>query len=152
MKPAGHRAHARQQRIGYPDSLESFIVRLQHVPTQTVAFWTHLAQTIPVQTRLNRIENCCIDTDALMGGYGRALRRRGGEVLTSAPVVRIASEASGWRVWTDAEEFSAGALVNAAGAWVQQIARMAGLGYRNVVPFRRTAVTFDPPAGSDIRR
>src|SRR5208283_3152737 len=58
MKPAGHRAHARGQRIRYPDSCESFIVRLQHVPTRTVAFWTHLAQTIPAQTRLNRIENC----------------------------------------------------------------------------------------------
>src|SRR5208282_415465 len=32
---------------------------LERVPTQTVAFWTHLAQTIPAQTRLNRIENCC---------------------------------------------------------------------------------------------
>ena len=60
MKPAGHRAHARGQRIRYPDSWESVIVRLQDVPTQTVAFWTHLAQTIPVQTRFNRIENRCI--------------------------------------------------------------------------------------------
>ena len=33
-------------------------MRLQAVPTQTVAFWTHLAQTIPAQMRFNRIENC----------------------------------------------------------------------------------------------
>src|SRR5271163_1310771 len=37
------------------------------------------------------------------------------------------------------------------GGWVQQVSQMAGLPTRNVVPFRRTAVTFDPPTGSDIR-
>lgn len=31
-----------------------------------------------------------------------------------------------------------------------QIAQMAGLGYRNVVPFRRTAVTFEAPVGSNL--
>src|SRR5271165_520474 len=47
MKPAGHRAHARGQRIRYPDPWESFIVRLHPVPTQTVAFWTHFARPCP---------------------------------------------------------------------------------------------------------
>ena len=92
-----------------------------------------------------------VDTDALMAGYGRGFRRRGGQVFTSARVVRLAREAGGWRVWTDKDAFFAATVVNAAGGWVQQISLMAGLGYRNVVPFRRTAVTFDPPAGSDIR-
>src|SRR5208283_4369662 len=58
MKPAGHRAHARGQRIRYPDPWESVILQRQPVSTQTVAFWTRLAQTIPMQTRFNRIENC----------------------------------------------------------------------------------------------
>ena len=92
-----------------------------------------------------------IDTDALMNGYGRALRRRGSQVLMNSRVGRLAREAAGWRVWTDQAEFCGAIVINAAGGWVQQVARIAGLGYRNVVPFRRTAVTFDPPAGSDIR-
>src|SRR5258708_4204084 len=92
-----------------------------------------------------------IDTNALMNGYGRALRRRGAQVLMNSRVGRLAREAAGWRVWTDQAEFCGAIVINAAGGWVQQVARMAGLGYRNVVPFRRTAVTFDPPAGSDIR-
>ena len=89
--------------------------------------------------------------DALMGGYSRALRRRGGQIVTNSPVVRLAVELAGWHVWTDKAEFSAGTVINAAGGWAQQVAKMAGLGYRNVVPFRRTAVTFDPPMGSDIK-
>ena len=92
-----------------------------------------------------------IDTNALMDGYGRALRRRGGQVLKNSRVVRMARETGGWRLWTARAEFAAGQVINAAGGWVQEVARMAGLGYRNVVPFRRTAVTFNPPEGSNIR-
>ncbi len=92
-----------------------------------------------------------IDTDALMSGYSRMFRRRGGQVFTDSRVTRMAREPGGWRLWTAKDEYSGGVVVNAAGGWVQQVSQMAGLGYRNVVPFRRTAVTFDPPAGSDIK-
>jgi D-arginine dehydrogenase len=92
-----------------------------------------------------------IDTSALMGGYGRALRRRGGQLLTNSRVVGLSRNEQTWRVLTDHTEFSAAVVINAAGGWVQKIGRIAGLGHRNVVPFRRTAVTFDPPAGSNIK-
>jgi D-arginine dehydrogenase len=92
-----------------------------------------------------------VDTDALMSAYARELRRRGGKLITNARVLRLERENESWRAWTKDDEFVAGTIINAAGAWVQEIATLAGLGYRNVVPFRRTAVTFDPPAGSDIR-
>src|SRR5262249_40029142 len=92
-----------------------------------------------------------IDTNALMNGYGRALRRRGSQVLLNSRVGQLAREAAGWCVWTGQAELCGAIVINAAGGWVQHVARMAGLGYRNVVPFRRTAVTFDSPPGSDIR-
>lgn len=78
-------------------------------------------------------------------------RRRGGQVFTNSGVTRMAREPGGWRLWTAKDEYSGGVVVNAAGGWVQQVSQMAGLGYRNVVPFISTAVTFDPPAGSDIK-
>jgi D-arginine dehydrogenase len=92
-----------------------------------------------------------IDTHALMSGYGRGIRRRGGVLVTNSRVERISREGVGWRLSTGSEEFVGGVVVNAAGGWVQEIARKAGFSYRNVVPFRRTAVTFDPPAGNDIK-
>lgn len=92
-----------------------------------------------------------IDTNALMNGYGRALRRSGAKLIMNSRVVRLARDAAGWRIWTEHAEFTGAIVVNAAGGWVQEVARIAGLGYRNVVPFRRTAVTFDVPAGTDIR-
>jgi D-arginine dehydrogenase len=92
-----------------------------------------------------------IDTGALMAGYLRAFRLRGGTLVTEARAEAVARRAGCWVVQTPKGVFEAPVLVNAAGGWVQQVARLAGLPLRHVVPFRRTAVTFDPPAGQDIR-
>jgi D-arginine dehydrogenase len=93
-----------------------------------------------------------IDTNALLTAYLKAFRARGGTLLTEARADKIAHTAGQWTVSTPKGDFAAPVLVNAAGGWVQQVAALAGLPHRNVVPFRRTAATFDPPAGSDISR
>ncbi|WP_284315233.1 NAD(P)/FAD-dependent oxidoreductase [Labrys miyagiensis] len=93
-----------------------------------------------------------IDTDALMSGYLKAFKARGGQLVTNARVEKLNYSSGLWTAETPAGNFEAPVVVNAAGGWVQQVSRLAGLASRNVVPFRRTAVTFDPPAGSDISR
>lgn len=92
-----------------------------------------------------------IDTGALMAGYARLLRSRGGRLFTAARVERLAQNGGIWRAETRAGAFEAPVVVNAAGGWAGAVAAMAGLGARAVVPYRRTALTFDPPAGSEIR-
>ena len=91
-----------------------------------------------------------IDTDALMTGYLKGLRARGGAVVTGARVEQLERVGGRWTATTARGSFDAPIVINAAGGWVQEVAKVAGLGDRNVVPFRRTAVTFDPPGGSDI--
>ena len=92
-----------------------------------------------------------IDTNALMAGYLKSFRRRGGQLVTEARVCGLTFSRGCWTAKTSKGEYEAPTVVNAAGGWVQQVSQMAGLPTRNVVPFRRTAVTFDPPTGSDIR-
>lgn len=92
-----------------------------------------------------------IDTDALLTGYLKGLRARGGRLVTDGRVTALSRMGGTWRAATAAGDFDAPVAINAAGGWVQEVATLAGLSYRNVVPFRRTAVVFDPPAGSDIR-
>ena len=92
-----------------------------------------------------------VDTDALLSGYIRGMRARRGKAFTNAPAQKISFKGGVWKVVTSQGSFEAPIIVNAAGGWVQQVAALAGLGHRNVVPFRRTAITFDPPAGSEIQ-
>jgi D-arginine dehydrogenase len=91
-----------------------------------------------------------IDVHALHQGFLRGLRARGGELLCSAEVRALARYRDHWRVQTAIGEFAAPLLVNAAGAWADEIGRLAGASPIGLVPMRRTAITFDPPAGTSV--
>lgn len=95
----------------------------------------------------------CMDIDVagLHQGYLRGLRARGGRIVLDAEVRAVDQGAAGeWRVETPAGAFLAPVLVNAAGAWADDLAALAGLAPLGLEPRRRTAVLIDPPAGMDV--
>ncbi|MFN3944759.1 MAG: NAD(P)/FAD-dependent oxidoreductase [Allosphingosinicella sp.] len=93
-----------------------------------------------------------LDADALLQAYARAVRASGGEVLTGRRVARVESAGGGWRVASESgESWTAPVLVNAAGAWADRIAGMAGVRPLGLKPLRRTIIVVDPPAGADVR-
>ena len=57
--------------------------------------------------------------------------------------------AGAWRETTRTGEISGAVVVNAAGAWADQVAGLAGAPPVGLVPKRRTAFTFDPSQGLD---
>jgi D-arginine dehydrogenase len=91
-----------------------------------------------------------IDVHALHQGFLRGLKARGGRIVTDAEAHGIARAAGAWRVATPRGEFAAPILVNAAGAWADEVARLAGVPTIGLVPKRRTAFTIEPPAGMAI--
>lgn len=89
-----------------------------------------------------------IDTDALHQGYLRGIRRNGGQVHTDTPVLGLHRDAEGqWQVQTRAQTFSAPIIVNAAGAWADQLGAMAGAAPLGLQPKRRAAFVFAAPEG-----
>ena len=88
-----------------------------------------------------------LDVDALLQAYLRQLRRRGGLFLPSHRVSGLMKTSAGWNVTAGSEQFSAPLILNAAGAWVERVAAMAGLPSLGIQPLRRTALTIDPPGG-----
>lgn len=93
-----------------------------------------------------------IDVHALHQGYLRSARRLGARVLTHAQVDELDRSASHWRLRAGEHEFTAAIVVNAAGAWADEVARLAGARPLGLTPLRRTVITFDPPAGTDASR
>jgi len=94
-----------------------------------------------------------IDVGALHQGFLKGLRRRGGELHCAAEVETLARNGGFWEAGTrDGRCFRAPAVINAAGAWAEQVAALAGAAPLGVTPYRRTAITFDPPAGMAIAR
>ena len=89
-----------------------------------------------------------IDVHALHQGYLRGLRALGGELRTGAHVVRAQRHNERWTLrLEDGEAVRAHAVVNAAGAWADDVAVLFGAAPVGLVPRRRSAFTFDAPAG-----
>jgi len=90
-----------------------------------------------------------IDVHELHQGYLRRLRQRGGRIVVDAEVLGLTYGAGIWTAATPAGDFTAPIVVNAAGAWADALAGLAGLPPIGLVPKRRTVLTIAPPAGID---
>jgi D-arginine dehydrogenase len=91
-----------------------------------------------------------IDVDAVHQGFLRGIRARGGRVLKSARMQSLSRRGGTWRAATEAGEFSATAVVNAAGAWADEVAGLAGVRPVGLTPLRRTACIVAAPAGTEV--
>lgn len=97
-------------------------------------------------------EGLRLDSDALLQGYAREVRSRGGQILTGRHITRIRSGTRGWTVAVGGETgLTAPILINAAGAWADEVARSARVEPLGLKPFRRTIIVIDPPGGVDVR-
>ncbi len=89
--------------------------------------------------------NYDIDVDVLLQGYLRLARSRGTVLAFRRRSQRIARKDGLWQVQTaSGAAFHAPVLVNAAGAWGDEVAAQAGIRPLGLVPKRRTAVVIDP--------
>lgn len=89
-----------------------------------------------------------LDADLLLQGYARAVRKAG-EVRLGARVETIAREGGDWTVTTEAgDTIAAPIVVNAAGAWADTVAALAGVAPLGLTPMRRTIIAVDAPEGS----
>ena len=91
-----------------------------------------------------------MDVDVLYQGYLRYAKRHGCDVVTRAETTAIRRDGAGWLVETASERYASAVVVDAAGAWADHVARLAGVATIGLIPKRRAAFTFDPPPGVAI--
>ncbi|GGA28291.1 NAD(P)/FAD-dependent oxidoreductase [Neptunicoccus cionae] len=91
-----------------------------------------------------------IDVDRMLQGYVRLLRSRGGKTVTGSRVRGLSRNKGVWQVTTEEGDYSASLIVNAGGAWADQIGELAGAHSVGLTPMRRSAVLLDAPKDYDI--
>lgn len=86
-----------------------------------------------------------IDVAALHQGYLRQLHAHGGVLALRNRAGRIERHGAAWHVYTSSGDvFRASVTVNAAGAWGDEVAGIAGVAPLGLRPCRRTGVIIDP--------
>jgi D-arginine dehydrogenase len=82
-----------------------------------------------------------IEVAALHASYLRAFRRSGGSVTTRARLQQARREDGRWKIQlADGTRLSASTIVNAAGAWADEVAISCGASPLGIAPKRRTMV------------
>ncbi len=88
-----------------------------------------------------------MDVAALHQGYLRGMRRAGGTVVCNAEVTMLRGSAQDWHLHAGGVDYAAPVVLNAAGAWADAVAALAGVCAIGLQPRRRSAFIFAPPAG-----
>ena len=86
-----------------------------------------------------------MDVNEILTGFRRLLKAQGGQTVCDAEVTAMKSQNGVWHVTAGGETYSAPIVVNAAGAWVDQVAHIAGLEPLGFRPCRRSVAIVPTP-------
>jgi D-arginine dehydrogenase len=92
-----------------------------------------------IERAMHEPESADIDVAGLHQSFVRGIRAAGGTIATTCRAQELRPSGSGWRISTTAAELDADLVVNAAGAWADDVAARAGLRPVGLRPLRRTA-------------
>ncbi|RZW05846.1 MAG: FAD-binding oxidoreductase [Rhodobacteraceae bacterium] len=95
-------------------------------------------------------EACDIDTSRVLDLFGYLVSDRWGRILRGAEVVGI-ERTDVWTLRTRDESFAVDVVVNAAGAWADRVAGLAGVRPIGLQPYRRSMARMPAPGGHDVR-
>lgn len=93
-----------------------------------------------------------IDVDRLLQGYARLATSHGVEIVKGARVESISRSGAMWIIESGKGRFEAPIVVNAAGAWADEIAQLAGLAPIGLSCLRRSAAIIPAPEGHDVSK
>lgn len=88
-----------------------------------------------------------MDVHSIHQGFLRGIRRLGGHLVCNAQATALHHSQGVWRVQAAGLRFEAPVVLNAAGAWADEVALLAGVRPIGLQPMRRSALSFAPPAG-----
>lgn len=155
LKPRGCLTVARRDQHPALDALAADIgatgCEMREVSGRAALAMAPILRPEGVSRAIFEPDSCDIDTNGLHAGYLRLAWARGAELQLSAGVERIERRPAGWRVTLTGDDTAeARVIVNAAGAWADQVAELAGASPLELTPRRRTVILIDPPAGRAI--
>ena len=91
-----------------------------------------------------------LDTDKMLQGFAKIARHNGAQIICNAAVRSLIHQPDNWRVETADQSYESDLIINAAGAWVDQVAKLAGVKQLGFTPLRRSMARIPAPGGHDV--
>ncbi len=93
-----------------------------------------------------------IDVDRLLQGYVRLAVSHGAKIIKDSRVTKLTRNESAWIIGTSQGKFESPVVINAAGAWADEVAQLAGLEPVGLQPLRRSVAIIPAPDGYDTSK
>lgn len=87
-----------------------------------------------------------MDVGSLHQGFLRGFKQRGGTLLNNSRIESIVRKTSHWEISANNGQYNGRVIVNAAGAWADEVAAMVRATTIGLVPKRRTAILIEMPS------
>jgi D-arginine dehydrogenase len=91
-----------------------------------------------------------IDVHALHFGFQRLAMSCGVDIRRNAEALEFERSGSLWNIRAGADSYQAGVLINAAGAWADDVATKAGAQPLGAIPMRRTMIVIAAPGDGNV--
>ncbi len=117
-------------------------------PDEAVALFPLLRPELVARALLEP-DSADIDVAGLHQAFVRGLARAGGTIDTSQRAVGLARAGQGWDITATNSTLGADIIVNAAGAWGDQVGALAGMRPLGLQPLRRTAFMVPAPVSGE---
>ena len=85
-----------------------------------------------------------MDVDLIHQGFLRGFKNNNGQMILNSEVTKINKTNDLWEITTNKAVYSAKNIVNAAGAWGDEIGKLAKCNPIGLKPKRRTIIIFEP--------
>ena len=89
-----------------------------------------------------------IDVNEVMAGFSKSIRKKKGEIFFDFSIEKFGFDEKRWLVEGAKQSVTGSIIINAAGAWANEIASLGEIDRCPIVPCRRTALTVQSDDGS----
>lgn len=143
--------------LGAADEAEGFAAQAADMDltevtlNEAATLWPLLNRAHATHSAL-REDTSDLDTDLFLQTFLRTARQHGADVITRAPVSTIGHDGTAWQITAAGQTHHARHVVNAAGAWADTVAAMAGVAPLGIQPYRRSMARIALPDGMDPAR
>jgi len=91
-----------------------------------------------------------MDVSALHQGFLAGFKQRGGTLICGVAINALARKNKRWQISSSGGNYTAGIVVNAAGAWADAVGKLAGAAFIGLQPRRRTAILVNAPSALSL--
>ena len=92
-----------------------------------------------------------IDTNKLYDYYRQSALEHGAQIRKKTKLIAANKKNKKWAIESSDGDIAASVLINAAGAWADQVAELCGVSKLNIRPYKRSIARMQAPKGMDVQ-